>query len=157
MTAIKESSTIQENRKGVQDCPVMYVMERIGGFWKPIILFNLATGEKRYSELKRAIPAVTEKMLIQHLKQLEADGLIIRTAKPVVPPHVTYRLSEAGQELGTVIEPWPNGHLRIWKGMIYSAKIPILYSLLFDTTSIVIGSNLPKQKKADPQRTCLPY
>lgn len=54
--------------------------------------------------MKRAIPAVTEKMLIQHLKQLEADGLIIRTAKPVVPPHVTYRLSEAGQELGTVIE-----------------------------------------------------
>ncbi|MBV8328059.1 helix-turn-helix domain-containing protein [Chryseobacterium sp.] len=104
MTAIKESSTIQENKKVVQDCPVMYVMERIGGFWKPIILFNLATGEKRYSELKRAIPAVTEKMLIQHLKQLEADNLIIRTAKPVVPPHVTYQLSEAGQELGAVID-----------------------------------------------------
>jgi DNA-binding HxlR family transcriptional regulator len=61
MTAIKESSTIQENKKIVQDCPVMYVMERIGGFWKPIILFNLSTGEKRYSELKKAIPAVTEK------------------------------------------------------------------------------------------------
>lgn len=71
MTAIKESSTIQENKKTIQDCPVMYVMERIGGFWKPIILFNLSTGEKRYSELKKAIPAVTEKMLIQHLKQLE--------------------------------------------------------------------------------------
>ncbi len=53
MTAIKESSTIQENKKVVQDCPVMYVMERIGGFWKPIILFNLSTGEKRYSELKK--------------------------------------------------------------------------------------------------------
>ncbi|REC43398.1 winged helix-turn-helix transcriptional regulator [Chryseobacterium pennipullorum] len=104
MTAIKESSTIQENKKTVQDCPVMYVMERIGGFWKPIILFNLSTGEKRYSELKKAIPAVTEKMLIQHLKQLEKDGLIIRTAKPVVPPHVTYRLSDAGNELAPVID-----------------------------------------------------
>ena len=104
MTAIKESSTIQENKKTVQDCPVMYVMERIGGFWKPIILFNLSTGEKRYSELKKAIPAVTEKMLIQHLKQLEADGLIIRTAKPVVPPHVTYKLSDAGNELAPVID-----------------------------------------------------
>ncbi|WET47482.1 helix-turn-helix domain-containing protein [Chryseobacterium indologenes] len=104
MTAIKESSTIQENKRTVQDCPVMYVMERIGGFWKPIILFNLSTGEKRYSELKKAIPAVTEKMLIQHLKQLEADGLVIRTAKPVVPPHVTYKLSDAGNELAPVID-----------------------------------------------------
>ncbi|RXM52826.1 MULTISPECIES: winged helix-turn-helix transcriptional regulator [unclassified Chryseobacterium] len=104
MTAIKESSTIQENKKTVQDCPVMYVMERIGGFWKPIILFNLSTGEKRYSELKKAIPAVTEKMLIQHLKQLESDGLIIRTAKPIVPPHVTYKLSDAGNELAPVID-----------------------------------------------------
>jgi DNA-binding HxlR family transcriptional regulator len=104
MTAIKESSTIQENKKTVLDCPVMYVMERIGGFWKPIILFNLSTGEKRYSELKKAIPAVTEKMLIQHLKQLETDGLIIRTAKPVIPPHVTYKLSEAGNELAPVID-----------------------------------------------------
>lgn len=104
MTAIKESSTIQENKKMLQDCPVMYVMERIGGFWKPIILFNLSHGEKRYSELKKAIPAVTEKMLIQHLKQLEADGLIIRTARPVVPPYVTYKLSEAGSRLGVVID-----------------------------------------------------
>ncbi|SHH76827.1 winged helix-turn-helix transcriptional regulator [Chryseobacterium oranimense] len=105
MTAIKETSTIQQNRKSVlEQCPVMYVMERIGGFWKPIILFNLSTGEKRYSELKRAIPEVTEKMLIQHLKQLEADGLIIRTAKPVVPPHVTYELSKAGLKLAPVID-----------------------------------------------------
>ncbi|MDQ1097645.1 MULTISPECIES: winged helix-turn-helix transcriptional regulator [Chryseobacterium] len=105
MTAIKENSTIQENRKDMLDqCPVMYVMEKISGFWKPIILFQLSTGEKRYSELKKAIPKVTEKMLIQHLKQLEADGLIIRTARPVVPPHVTYELSEAGKKLSPVID-----------------------------------------------------
>jgi DNA-binding HxlR family transcriptional regulator len=105
MTAIKEKSTIQENRKHLLDqCPVMYVMEKIAGFWKPIILFQLSTGEKRYSELKRAIPTVTEKMLIQHLKQLESDGLIIRTAKPVVPPHVTYKLSDAGNKLAPVID-----------------------------------------------------
>lgn len=105
MTAIKENSTIQENRKTLLDqCPVMYVMERISGFWKPIILFQLSTGEKRYSELKRAIPKVTEKMLIQHLKQLEIDGLVIRTAKPVVPPHVSYKLSDAGNKLAPVID-----------------------------------------------------
>ncbi|CAA7197139.1 winged helix-turn-helix transcriptional regulator [Chryseobacterium potabilaquae] len=104
MTAIKESSTIQQNKKYALDlCPVTYVMERIGGFWKPIILYHLSTGDKRYSELKRAIPAVTEKMLIQHLKQLEADGLVTRTAKPIVPPHVVYGLSEGGKGLMPVI------------------------------------------------------
>ncbi len=105
MTAIKESSTIQENKQyALEKCPVTFVMEKIGGYWKPIILYHLSTGDKRYSELKRAIPAVTEKMLIQHLKQLEADGLVIREAKPVVPPFVTYKLSNAGNGLLPVID-----------------------------------------------------
>ncbi|WP_343694353.1 helix-turn-helix domain-containing protein [Flavobacterium sp.] len=105
MAAIKESSTIQENKQyALEKCPVTFVMEKIGGYWKPIIIWHLSGGDKRYSELKRAIPAVTEKMLIQHLKQLEADGLVIRDAKPVVPPFVTYRLSNAGEGLLPVIE-----------------------------------------------------
>ena len=104
MTAIKESSTIQENKQyAMAQCPVTYVMDKIGGYWKPIILYHLSTGDKRYSELKRAIPAVSEKVLIQHLKQLEADQLIIREAKPVVPPYVTYKLSTAGIGLQPVI------------------------------------------------------
>jgi len=105
MAAIKETSTIQENKQyALAHCPVTYVMEKIGGYWKPIILYHLSTGHKRYGELKRAIPAITEKMLIQHLKQLEADNLVIREAKPVVPPFVTYRLSRAGTGLLPVIE-----------------------------------------------------
>lgn len=105
MTAIKESSTIQENKRyAIEKCPVTYAMERIGGYWKPIILFHLSTGNKRYSELKRAIPAVTEKVLIQHLKQLEEDGLIIRESRPVVPPFVTYSLSVSGQGLKKAID-----------------------------------------------------
>lgn len=105
MTAIKETSTIQENKRyALEQCPVSYVMERIGGYWKPIILYHLSKGDKRYSELKRAIPAITEKVLIQHLKQLENDNLLIREAKPVVPPFVTYRLSNAGVGLLPVIE-----------------------------------------------------
>lgn len=105
MTAVKEKSTIQENKQyALSQCPVTYTMEKIGGYWKPIILYHLNAGDKRYSELKRAIPAITEKMLIQHLKQLEADDLVIREAKPVVPPFVTYRLTEAGKELYPVID-----------------------------------------------------
>ncbi|MFC0181933.1 DNA-binding transcriptional regulator, HxlR family [Pseudarcicella hirudinis] len=104
MATIKENSTIQENKQyALQQCPVTHVMEKIGGYWKPIIIYYLSTGDKRYSELKRAIPVITEKVLIQHLKQLEADGLIIREARPVVPPYVTYKLSYAGNGLLPVI------------------------------------------------------
>lgn len=104
MTAIKESSTIQENKKyALEQCPVTYTMEKIGGYWKPMILYHLIQGGKRYSELKRAIPAITEKMLIQHLKQLEADNLIVREAKPVVPPYVTYSLTPSGHGLQPII------------------------------------------------------
>ncbi|WP_199119942.1 helix-turn-helix domain-containing protein [Pedobacter sp. ASV28] len=104
MTRIKEYSTIQENKRfALAQCPVTYVMEKIGGYWKPIILYQLSISDKRYSELRRAIPAISEKMLIQHLKQLEADKLIIREAKPVVPPFVTYRLSASGHSLKTII------------------------------------------------------
>lgn len=104
MTAIKELSTIQENKhQAFKTCPVTYVMSKIGGYWKPIILFYLLTGPKRYSELRKAIPGITEKVLIQHLKQLEADHLLIRESRPVVPPYVTYTLTEAGAGLRPVL------------------------------------------------------
>jgi DNA-binding HxlR family transcriptional regulator len=104
MTAIKESSTIQANKQlAYQECPVTYVMEKIGGYWKPIILFQLLSGPKRYGELKRAVPTITEKVLIQQLKQLEADQLINRKAEPVIPPHVTYSLTRSGKALRDVL------------------------------------------------------
>jgi len=104
MTKVKESSTIQANKQAAfQACPITYVMEKIGGYWKPIILFQLLSGSKRYSDLRKGIPTITEKVLIQHLKQLETDKLIIRKAKPVVPPHVTYQLSTTGMRLRPVL------------------------------------------------------
>jgi len=104
MTAIKASSTIQENKTSAfVACPVTFVMEKIGGYWKPIILFNLLSGTKRYGELKRSIPAITEKVLIQQLKQLHEEGLIVRKQKPTVPPHVTYELSKSGKALRPVL------------------------------------------------------
>ena len=104
MTAVKETSVIQENKNNAfANCPVTFVMERIGGYWKPIILFSLLAGTRRYSELKKSIPTITEKVLIQHLKQLEAEGLLIRKSKPVVPPFVTYELSKKGKELRPVL------------------------------------------------------
>ncbi|ABG59350.1 probable transcriptional regulator [Cytophaga hutchinsonii ATCC 33406] len=104
MTQVKESSTNQLNKQqAITACPVSFTLTKIGGRWKPIIIFNLLNGGKRYGELKRAIPAITEKMLIQHLKELEADHLVERIAKPVIPPHVEYKLTEAGTALAPVM------------------------------------------------------
>ena len=70
------------------------------GRWKLIILFHLFGGRKlRFSELERAIPGVTQKMLIQQLRQLEQDGIVARIVHAQVPPKVEYELTEWGQSL----------------------------------------------------------
>lgn len=105
MAKIKPSSTNQLNkREALFRCPVTYTLDKIGGRWKPLILYNLMNGKKRYSELKRLIPNITEKMLIQHLRQLEGDGLVERKTMPVIPPHVEYSLTRRGRDLGPVME-----------------------------------------------------
>lgn len=104
MTAIKLSSTNQLNKEqALTTCPVTFTLSRIGGRWKPLIIFQLMSGTKRYGELKKAIPNISEKMLIQHLKELEADKLVDRKAMPVVPPHVEYSLTDQGKELMPVL------------------------------------------------------
>jgi DNA-binding HxlR family transcriptional regulator len=104
MTSIKTTSTRNGNKQmAVLACPVSYVMQKIGGHWKPIILFQMRKGPKRYSELKRAIPAITEKMLIQHLKELQSDRLITRKVVQIMPPVVTYALSSSGEALTPVL------------------------------------------------------
>ena len=70
------------------------------GRWKLVILFHLFGGRvMRFSELEKAIPAITQKMLGQQLRRMEADGIVVRTAYPQVPPKVDYRLTEWGQSL----------------------------------------------------------
>lgn len=104
MAAIKVASTNNVNRKKIETkCPVTFTLHRIGGRWKPLIMYNLLDGKKRYSELKKEIPAITEKMLIQHLRELEADKLVNRKVMPVVPPHVEYSLTKIGMELKPIM------------------------------------------------------
>lgn len=70
------------------------------GRWKFLILFQLFGGRvRRFSDLERAIPAVTQKMLAQQLRQMEKDGIVKRKAYPVIPPKVEYSLTEWGQAL----------------------------------------------------------
>ena len=70
------------------------------GRWKLVILFHLFGGKTlRFSELERAIPTISQKMLSQQLRQLERDGIVARTVHPEVPPKVEYHLTEWGQSL----------------------------------------------------------
>lgn len=78
-----------------------------------VVLLVLTEGTLRWSELKRRTNGASEKMLIQTLKTLERDGLVVRTAHPVVPPHVDYSLSPEGESAAGVLAPlvgWAAGH-----------------------------------------------
>ncbi|RFM30815.1 winged helix-turn-helix transcriptional regulator [Chitinophaga silvisoli] len=88
----------------VFDCPVGLASNAINGKWKLQIL-NLLSQEEcmRYGNLKRRIEDVSEKMLIQHLRELEQDGLIERKLYPEVPPRVEYALTEVGRQIIPVI------------------------------------------------------
>lgn len=79
---------------------VEQVLRLLEGRWKLIILFHLFDGKvQRYSDFEKLIPGISQKMLAQQLRQLEADGLVSRTVYPQVPPKVEYRLTEWGQAL----------------------------------------------------------
>jgi DNA-binding HxlR family transcriptional regulator len=97
MYAVKETSTNQLNKSvAIEICPVSYTLSKIGGRWKPLIIYQLSNGPMRYGVLKKALPSITEKMLIQNLRELEIDNLVTREVKPVIPPHITYALSKGG-------------------------------------------------------------
>ena len=80
-------------------------MEKIGGLLETDHFISPDVGQqKRYSEIRKAIPAITEKMLIQHFKQMQEDNLVLREMKAVVPPVVIYSLSPSGEALTPVLE-----------------------------------------------------
>lgn len=89
--------------KGNYNIPVEATIDVIGGKWKTLILCHLTYGPKRTGELKREMPKITQKMLIQQLKELEEDGMIIRTVFNQVPPKVIYELSELGWSLKPIL------------------------------------------------------
>ena len=86
-------------------CPYRRMFEHITSKWGVLVLVALEPGTLRWAELKRAIEGVTEKMLAQTLRTLEADGLVLREALPVVPPHVEYSLTPAGRDVVERLTP----------------------------------------------------
>ena len=77
----------------------------LGGKWKPLILFHLAHGTRRYGELRRAVGGVSDKVLIQQLKELQADGIIARVDYGEIPPKVEYSLTTFGRTLSKSLAP----------------------------------------------------
>jgi DNA-binding HxlR family transcriptional regulator len=98
----KEYEVKMNNR--VYHCSLDITMDYIGGKWKTVVLWYLRKGPKRFSELKKLIPDITEKMLSLQLKELEADGIISRKIYPEVPPKVEYSFTEEGKSLLPVLE-----------------------------------------------------
>ncbi|NKL08042.1 winged helix-turn-helix transcriptional regulator [Rhizobium leguminosarum] len=95
-------------------CGLDAALAVIGGKWKPLILFHLAHEARRYGDLRRAIGNVSDKMLIQQLKELEADGIVDRLDFKEIPPKVEYSLTEFGQTLAEALKPlcvWGTEHM----------------------------------------------
>lgn len=101
----KASSTNYENQKVLEmSCGLTYAVELLNGRWKVNILWNISQGVNRYGLLKKSIPAISEKMLTQRLKDLENEGLIVRKDFNTIPPHVEYSLSDSGKDLFPVLK-----------------------------------------------------
>lgn len=77
-------------------CPVEYTLAQISGKWRIMILKELSQGPVRYGAIGRSISGISPKILIQHLREMEEDGLVVRTVYPEVPPRVEYSLTKAG-------------------------------------------------------------
>ena len=86
-------------------CGLDAALHVVGGKWKPLILFFLGRGPLRYGELKRAVRGVSDKMLIQQLKELEAHGVVARTDYKEIPPRVDYALTAFGESLVKAMVP----------------------------------------------------
>ena len=85
-------------------CPVEACLEIVGGKWKGVILFHLLGGTKRFNELMRLMPVVSQRMLTRQLRELEADQIVVRKVYPEVPPKVEYSLTEFGLTLVPVLK-----------------------------------------------------
>ncbi|MFI6348835.1 winged helix-turn-helix transcriptional regulator [Streptomyces sp. NPDC050560] len=96
------------------DCPTRRVLDRIGDRWTVLIVGALGDGRVRFSELRRRVEGISQKMLTQTLRGLERDGLVDRTVHPEVPVRVEYELTEAGRTLREplrALEEWSVTHL----------------------------------------------
>lgn len=99
------------------ECPVATTVQLVGSKWKLLILRNLLARPWRFNELKKSLEGISQKVLTDALRAMEADGIIIRTVYPEVPLRVEYSLSETGESLRPVLKS-----MEAW-GMAYKEKM----------------------------------
>ena len=101
-------------------CAVEATLDLIDGKWKGLILYHLLQGTRRFNELRRLLPNVTQRMLTAQLREMEMNGIIHRTVFPQVPPRVDYSVSELGRSLSPVIsalKAWADPHIDLTTGV----------------------------------------
>ncbi|SHM98405.1 transcriptional regulator, HxlR family [Chitinophaga jiangningensis] len=114
MTSIKKTSVNYENKLQLgSECAQVYAALMLGGQWTLAICCHLAGGKLRFGELRKKIPAITERMLTLQLRKMETNKLIVRKVYAEVPPRVEYELSESGQKLIPILiqlDNWGRQH-----------------------------------------------
>jgi len=96
------------------ECGLEAALAVVGGKWKPIVLWRLAPGPIRFGELRRSVNGISEKMLIQQLREMESDGIVARKDYQEIPPRVEYSLTEFGISLAVALRPlcdWGREHM----------------------------------------------
>ena len=105
-------------------CAVEVTLSVMGGTWKPVILFHLLPGKKRFGELSRAIPGITQRMLTLQLRELEEAGIVERTVYAEVPPRVDYALTELGRSLQPVLIAMRNWGIAYSQNFAQAEPVP---------------------------------
>ncbi|WP_119301095.1 winged helix-turn-helix transcriptional regulator [Dongia deserti] len=91
-------------KESVSGCPVEDAIRLLGGRWRIVLIYHLLDGKRRFSELRRAMPSISQRMLTLDLRALEKAGLLQRTVYPEVPPRVEYDLTEEGRRLRELVD-----------------------------------------------------
>ena len=92
------------NEKPLPACPVETTLSLISDKWTVVIIRDLLTGTKRFNELMRSVTGITQKVLTSHLRNMEANGLLVRKVYPEIPPKVEYTLTETGYSLKPILD-----------------------------------------------------
>lgn len=111
---VKLSARMRRGEVFSAECPSREVLNHVTSRWGVLVLVALMEGTHRFSELRRKVGGVSEKMLAQTLRRLEQDGFVERISHPVVPPHVEYRLTPLGKGVGrqvAALADWIETHL----------------------------------------------
>jgi DNA-binding HxlR family transcriptional regulator len=101
-------------RRQSYGCGLEAALDVVGGKWKPIVLWHLAPGARRFGELRRLVTGISEKMLIQQLREMQRDGIVAREDFREIPPRVEYSLTPFGVSLQEALRPlceWGTEHI----------------------------------------------